>query len=73
MNEITGRKQSKKGILEGRNKEERTRNWYNHFKQLLGEEPNIDEEDEEINTVIDDNVFRTGQFEMDDSKRQNLK
>ena len=36
INEITGRKTTKRTILKGRNKEERAKNWYGYFKELLG-------------------------------------
>jgi len=37
VNSLTDRKQRRNGILEGKDKEERVKNWYNHFKQLLGQ------------------------------------
>ena len=41
INEITGRKTSKTAILKGRNKEEKVKNWYGYFKELLGKPPKI--------------------------------
>ena len=35
MNEITGRKTTKRAILKGRNKEERVKNWYIVFRKIL--------------------------------------
>ena len=36
INEISGRKASRKGQIEGDTKEERTANWFKHFQGLLG-------------------------------------
>ena len=44
INDMTGRKYSKKGIIKGYNNEERINKWFNHFLNLLGGE-NIDETD----------------------------
>ena len=38
INLITGRKTKKQGILKGKSKEDRVKQWYNHFKNLLGKE-----------------------------------
>jgi len=43
INSIFGRKNGKTGILEGKNKDERVKNWHKHFKDLLGREPNIND------------------------------
>ncbi|CAH1266780.1 Hypp3574 [Branchiostoma lanceolatum] len=51
INDITNRKTTRKGKLEGSTQEERIENWYNHFKTLLGDPPSITEEDEEITSV----------------------
>ena len=53
INNITGRKKGKSGILEGENKEERIKNWHKHFKDLLGREPVIHDEHKEINTIFE--------------------
>ena len=73
VNEISGRNKSKKGILEGKNKEERIKNWFNHFKQLLGEEPKIDNENEEINTVIEGLQYQTGPFSISELEKAKSK
>ena len=44
INEVSGRRSSKKGILKGKNKGERIRSWYNHFSDLLGKEPTISDD-----------------------------
>ena len=63
---ITGRKQSQS---EGKDIRERIQNWFNHFQQLLGEEPVIDDENEIIQTVFDDLDFKTGEFTIDEYKK----
>ena len=35
INDITGRKKSRKGIIKVRNNEERITKWFDHFKNLL--------------------------------------
>ena len=44
---MTGRKSSATGKLKG-NKEKAAKCWYNLFSSLLGEAPNIEDEDEEL-------------------------
>ena len=36
INEMTGRKRTKEGQVEGHSPEERVATWYNHFQKLLG-------------------------------------
>ena len=69
INLISGRKQSQSGILEGKDKRERIQNWFNHFQQLLGQEPVIDDENEIIQIVFDDLDFKTGEFTIDEYKK----
>ena len=44
--------------------EKRTENWFNHFKDLLGEEPNIEGEEEEISPIFTDVNVEEGPFTM---------
>ena len=53
INELWGRKTTRKGQLKGKTQQERIRNWYNHFQTLLGNPPDIVSEDEEIPTILD--------------------
>ena len=64
INEITGRKATKRANLKGRNKEETVKNWYGYFKELLGKPPKIINENENINTILDENELniKTGPF-----------
>ena len=70
INQISGRKVSKKGILKGHSSKERVDSWYLHFSQLLGKEPDIpnDTTDDEILTVFNENDLniKTGAFSMDE-------
>ena len=66
INNITGRKKGKSGILEGENKEERIKNWHKHFKDLLGREPVIHDEHKEINTIFENLQYTSGSFTMDE-------
>ena len=68
VNQISGRKATKKGILKGRSSKERVDSWYKHFSQLLGKEPDIASEsvNEDITTIFkeDELNIRTGPFTM---------
>ena len=64
INKITGRKNSKRGKIKANSKEERVTIWYEHFKQLLG---NNNEEYETSNTGIktisgNNSNIKTGPF-----------
>ena len=75
INEISGRKAPKKGILKGNSSKDRVDSWYKHFSELLGNEPNIPDMDnpEEIQTILNetDLNIKTGPFTMDEY--QNVK
>ena len=66
INEISGRKLAKKGMIKGKNKEERINSWFQHFSKLLGNEPVVTDEDEEITTVFEDLNIKTGEFTMEE-------
>jgi hypothetical protein len=66
INEISGRKKTRGGRIKGDTKEARVGNWYNHFKQLLGEPPTVTEEDEEIPKTFDELPIRTGPFDKEE-------
>ena len=65
VNEISGRKSSKKGQLEGDTKEDRVKNWYNHFSNLLGKPP-ATEENVEIDKVFDNLAIDDGPFTIEE-------
>ena len=52
INEISGRKASTKGQIEGDTKKERTANWFKHFKGLNGNPP-IGGQDEDSDQIIE--------------------
>ena len=63
INEISRRKTSKKGILEGKSQEERIKAWHIHFSNLLGKEPVTNNAgEEEITTVLHQLNIKTGPF-----------
>ena len=63
INEVSGRRSSKKGILKGKNKGERITSWYNHFSDLLGKEPTISDDcGAQVQTIFEDLQIETGPF-----------
>ena len=67
INEISGRKSAKKGVLKGNSKEERLKKWFTHFSDLLGKEPTISGDDQdEIIPVLPEQVINTGPFTPDE-------
>ena len=67
INEISGRKNTQMSQLNGRNGEERTVQWYEHFKNLLGSTPSVTHENEEITTIfrnlnINDKIFTLEEY-----------
>ena len=42
VNQFTGRKTAKKGIIKGKSAKDRVEKWYQHFKNLLGKEPVVE-------------------------------
>ena len=69
INDITGRKASAKGQLKGNTQEERVKNWFEHFKNLLGSPPDIENEEEEITQVLEDLDIRTGPFDLEEYEK----
>ena len=70
INEISGRKVAKTGIIKGNSKEERLDKWYSHFKDLLGKEPTVEGELDEIvhpilrSLGISDQPFTQEEYEV---------
>ena len=69
INEVTGRKSSATGKLKRNTENERRKGWYNHFSSLLGEGPNIEDEDEEIEAVLLDIAIDDGPFTREEYHR----
>ena len=61
IDNITGRKTGRQGIIKGKTKEERISSWYNHFATLLGKEPGTTEQ-EEIEQVLHELNIEDGNF-----------
>ena len=72
-NEITGRKTTKRAILKGWNKEERVKNWYGYFKELLDKLPKIINENENINTILDENELNINAGHFTNSEYENVR
>ena len=66
INEISDRKVSRKGQIEGDTKEERINNWYKHFQGLLGNPPDIQENEDEIEKVIENLNINDGPFTQEE-------
>ena len=69
INEICGRRIIRKGQLKGKTQQERIRNWYNHFQTLLGNPPDIVNEDEEIPTILHNLGIKEGAFTQEEYQR----
>eukprot|EP00057_Strongylocentrotus_purpuratus_P013705 XP_011668179.1 PREDICTED: uncharacterized protein LOC105440107 [Strongylocentrotus purpuratus] len=52
------------GQLKGDTQKDRVINWFNHFKNLLGSPPDIDDEDEEILPILESLNIKTGPFDL---------
>ena len=53
INEISGRKVTQSSQLNGNNKEDRGVLWYEHYRKLLGNSPEVIDENEEIPPVFE--------------------
>ena len=73
INEITGRKTTKRAILKGRNKEETVTNWYGYFKDLLSKPPKIMNENENINIILDESELNIKTDPFTNSEYENGK
>ena len=52
INEITGRKKSKEGLVKGKTPQERVDAWFGYYSSLLGTAPDIEDPKEDIPTVF---------------------
>ena len=62
INEITGRKVSKKGIIKGKTQKERLNKWFSHFHNLLGSETGDAQVSNDIPAVITEVNIYDGPF-----------
>ena len=53
INEITGRKKSKEGLVKGKTPQERVDAWFGNYSSLLRTAPDIEDPEEDIPTVFD--------------------
>ena len=66
INNLTRRKNAKKGILKGNSKQDCLSKWYKYFKNFLEKEPIITHPDEEIRTIFNNLDIPSGPFMMDE-------
>jgi len=67
INEVSGKRKAKEGLVAGASPEERVSTWFNHFKRQLGEAPNTEGSEEDIpsifeNLPIDDGPFTAEEY-----------
>ena len=74
INQISGRKTIKKGKIKANTNEERIEKWYQYFKQLLGNEPTISN-DEEVSIILNNLEIDDGPFTYNEiwKVKRNLK
>ena len=66
VGELSGKKKAKPGQIEGATAEERVNKWYSHFKELLGEPPVVEDEEEDIPEIYTDLGIDDGPFSMEE-------
>ena len=69
VNQVTGRKKTKEGQVSGNSPEERVATWFTHFKNLLGNTPEVDEPDEVIPNIFEDLDINDEPFTLDEYKK----
>ena len=67
INKITGRKSAKRGVLKGISREDRISKWQQYFSQLLGNEPVVERDpDEVIPTILENLNIQTDLLTIDE-------
>ena len=69
IDQISGRKKGRQGIVNGKTKEERVSNWFKHFQTLLGKDPGNTEQVEDIEAVLHDMDIEDGNFTVEELKK----
>ena len=69
INDISGRKSSQSVRIQGESAEQRVETWYSHFKNLLGNPPELSEDNEPITPIFSDLPIPDGPFTMDEYKK----
>ena len=72
INEISGRKVTQSSQLNGNNAEDRVVLWYEHFRKLLGNLPEVTDENVEIPPVFENLYIKDDIFTLDEYKRAKL-
>ena len=73
VNEVTQRKKANCGLIEGGSAVERLKNWENHFVKLLGQPPEVPDEDIVIRTInppLDINIDPFTDSELNLARKQ---
>ena len=58
--------------MKGRNKEERVKNWYGYFKELLGKPTKIINKNENINTILDESELNIKTCRFTNAEYENV-
>ena len=69
INKIAGRITSRKSQINGATAKKRISNWFQRFKNLLGNEATIEDESEEIAPIFNDIEIRGDPFSMDEYEK----
>ena len=72
INEISGRKVTKSSQLNGNNTKDRVVLWYEHFRKLLVNSPEVTDENEEIPPVFENLHIKDNLFTLDEYKRAKI-
>lgn len=68
INQLSGRNSSQQAKLKAKNKEERVNLWFSHFKNLLGNPPEVTDENETIRSIFLPLHIEDGPFTLDEYK-----
>ncbi|XP_033637877.1 uncharacterized protein LOC117298668 [Asterias rubens] len=69
INEVSGRRAINAGQVEGASPAGRVHTWYNHFSQLLGNPPQVLDEEHEISSVFESLPIDDASFTMNEYRR----
>ena len=72
INEISGRKVTQSSQLNGNNVENRFVLWYEHFRKLFGNSPEVTDENEDIPPVFENLYIKDDIFTLDEYKRAKI-
>ncbi|XP_072033056.1 uncharacterized protein [Amphiura filiformis] len=72
INCVSGRKKVRSGRLKDDNKVERLKKWHDHFKNLLGNPPQVTMENEDIPTIFHELPIRTDAFDMEEYQKAKM-